>query len=138
MAGAFGEALLPRRAELYVEKTQTAGRDFILMRNAGGAEHDGHGSKLFELAAVAFAVKAAEEQAEEGEIVGVHGEFAGNGMAEIAEHGAGMFDAVADGAEELTTLEAAFADRDGLTFRHAALSDGEKTNPISRRLKPQT
>ena len=65
IAGAFGKAPLPSWTEFDVKETQAPGPDFILMGNAGGAEHDRHGRELSALVAIVFAIEAAEEKAEE-------------------------------------------------------------------------
>ena len=116
--GAFRDALLPEGAEFDVEETQAAGSDFVLVRNARGAEHQGQWRELFVLTAVAFAVVAAEKQAEEGQLVRVDRELARDGMAEIAKDGAGIFDTIAYGAKELAASEGLLARRDEIRFRH--------------------
>lgn len=108
-AGAVGDALLPVRAEFDVEEAQAARGDFVLVGNTRGTKHQGHRRELFVFAAVAFAVVAAEEQAEERQFVAMHGKFARNGMTKIAEDGPGIFDPIADGTEELASAEGLLA-----------------------------
>jgi hypothetical protein len=121
IAGTFGKAPLPSWTEFDVKETQAPGPDFILMGNAGGAEHDRHGRELFALVAVAFAIETAEEKAEEREFVRVHRELAGDGVVQISENGAAVYHAMAHSAEELASLKTFFASRDGLRFRHRRL-----------------
>lgn len=104
-ARAFGDALFPARTEFDMEETQAARSDFVLVGNAGGAEHQGHRRELFLFAAVAFAVVATKEQAKEGQFVGMHGELAGDGMAKIAEDRAGVLQAMPHRAIELAATK---------------------------------
>jgi hypothetical protein len=118
LAGTFGEPRSPAGSQLDVEEAQTAGRNFILMRNARGPEHQRHWRKLFLLAAVAFPVKTMQQQAEKRQFVGVLGQLPRYRMAQIAENRAGMLLAMADGAEELATLKSGFAGGNRLRFSH--------------------
>lgn len=122
ISGAFPKELAPAGAKFDVEEAQAAGCDFVLMRYAAGAKYKGHRGELFHLAAVTFAIKAAEEQTEERHIMRVHGQFARGRMAEIAEDGGGEFDAVRNGAEELAAMKALFAGGNGLRLSHAVMA----------------
>ena len=48
----------------------------------------------------------------------MHRELAGDGVAQVSEDGAAVYHAMAHSAEELPSLEALFANKDGLRFRH--------------------
>ncbi len=121
ISGALRKELAPTGAKFDVEETQAARSNFVLMRDAAGAKHQGHRGELFRLAAVTLSIKAAEEQAEERHIMRVHGQLARGGMAEIAEDGGGEFDAMAYGAEELAAMKALFAGGNGLRLSHAGI-----------------
>jgi len=69
IAGTFGEAIFPTRTQLEVKKAHASRANFILVRNSGGAEHNGERAELFVLATVALTVLAIEEQAEERQFV---------------------------------------------------------------------
>jgi hypothetical protein len=100
-SGAFGEPLLPRRANLDFKKPDTARTNFVLMGDAGGAKHDGERAELGILPAVAFAVMPIKKQGEEGEFVRVHRQLARSGVTQIGKDGAAMLALVVDGAEEI-------------------------------------
>ena len=118
LSGTFGKPRFPAGPQLDVKEPQAPRRDFVLMRNARGPEHQRHGRELFLLAAVAFAVKAAEQQTEKGQFVRVHRQLARDRMSQIAEDRPGMLQAMADRAEELAALEAGFAIWNELRTRH--------------------
>lgn len=99
--GAFGEPLLPPRANLDFKQPYAARTDFVLMRDAGWAKHDGERAELGILPAVAFAVMAVKKQGEEGEVVGVHGQLARSGVTQIGEDGATLLALAVDGTEEI-------------------------------------
>jgi hypothetical protein len=100
-SGAFGEPLLPRRANLDFKQPYAVRTNFVLMGNAGGAKHDGERTELGILPAVALAVMAIEKQCEEGELVGVHGQLARSGVTQIGKDSATLLALAVDGAEEI-------------------------------------
>jgi len=99
--GAFGEPLLPRRANLDFKKPDTARTDFVLMGNAGGAKHDGERTELGILPAVAFAVMAVEKQRKKRKLMRMHRELARSSVAQIGEDGATLLTLAVDGTEEI-------------------------------------
>ena len=100
-SGTIGEALLPEGAKLDFEKADAAGTDFVLMRNAGGTEHQGKWSVLSLAAATALAVMAIEDECEKSKLVRVLGKLAGRGVAHVGENGAALLARAVDGAEEI-------------------------------------
>ncbi len=90
-----------------MKKTQATGSNFILMRNSGRPKHQSHRRELHLLMSIAFAVETAEEQAEKRKFVGMHGQLAGDRVAEVAKNGAGMLDTLANRAKELAPLKMA-------------------------------
>jgi hydrogenase maturation factor len=117
-ARAFSDALFPAGAKFDVEKPQAPGGDFVLMGNPSGAEHQGHRGELLVFPAVALAVVTTKQEPEEGQFVGMHGEFALDWMAEIAEDSVRILDAMADVAEELAAAQRLLSRGDGLGTRH--------------------
>jgi hypothetical protein len=100
-SGAFGEPLLPRRANLDFKQPYAARTNFVLMGNSGGAKHDGEWAELGILPAIAFAVMPIKKQGEKREFVRVHGQLARSGVTQIGEDGAALFALAVDGAEEI-------------------------------------
>ena len=117
--GAIGEALLPCRAKPDFEKSDAAGANFVLVRNACGTEHEREGAVLTFATAAALAVVAVEhhtrvkkassceclafrQQAHElQQLLRWAGKLAGRRVAHIAENGAGLLAGAVDGAEEV-------------------------------------
>src|SRR5262249_23084370 len=107
---AICEALLPGGTQLDFEEAQAAEADFVLMGNPSGAKHDREGAVLSLTAAVTFAVQAIEEQSEKRELVGMHKQFAGNGMTQVRKNGPALFVLAVNGAIEATGAHAKVAD----------------------------
>jgi hypothetical protein len=118
IAGTSGEQRFPARPKFNMEEAQAAWRDFILMRDPGRPEQQRHRRKLLFLAAVAFPIKAAEQQCKKRQIVRVHREFARDSMAQITEDHPGMLQATADGAKKLPSAKAGLSSRERSRFSH--------------------
>lgn len=99
--GAIGKTLLPSRAKLDFVQADAARADFVLMGDARGAKHECERAVLGLPAAVALPVKPVEEQSEKREFMRMHGELAGNGVAQISKDSAALFALAVDGAEEI-------------------------------------
>ena len=95
------------------------------MGNSGGTKHDGEGAVLSLPAAIAFSIQAVEEQREKRELVGMHGEFAGNGVTQVRENGAALFAPGMDGTVEVSSAHARVACERGVSFGHGN-SPGQK------------
>lgn len=99
--GAIRKTFLPRRAKLDFVQANATRADFVLMGNAGGAKHKREGAELGLAAATALGVEAVKQQSEKRKFMRMHGELAGNGVAQIGENGAALLALAVDGAEEI-------------------------------------
>ena len=91
---------MPARADLDFKEAQAEGTDFVLMRYARGAEHDGEWAKLSLPATVAFPVKAVQKKGEKGQLVRVTGQLPGDGVAQVRENGPTNLPPLLDGTKE--------------------------------------
>ena len=98
---AVGEAFLPLRAKLDFVKADAARADFVLMRNAGGTEHQSKWSVLPFTAAAALAVMSVKHHGEKGKLMRVLRELARRRVTHVGENGAALLARTVDGAEEL-------------------------------------
>lgn len=91
---------MPAWPKLDFEEAQAARPNFVLVGNASRAEHDGEGSVLGFLAAVAFTIVAFEQQRKKRKLMRVGREFAGDRMTKIGEDGAALLALALYEAEE--------------------------------------
>lgn len=111
--GAVGKAFLPARAKLNFVEVDAARADFVLMGDTRGTKHECERAELGLPAAIAFAVVAVEKQSKKREFMRMHGQLAGNGVAEIREDGAALLALAMNGAVEIARAHVLAGGRGG-------------------------
>lgn len=108
--GTLLQAELPTLPELNLEKPDAMWTDFVLMRNSGRTEMNGERTELPFLAAVAFTVKAVQQDGEKGQFVRVGREPAWRSVAQIRKDRTAQFASILDGSVKRTRPQSLLAD----------------------------